>query len=82
MPSLRFSHINDFGCIMVGAVGGGGGNRLPCVSCVIPVGTRGSESTGNTPERGKSTVAHGKNIAFGDVSIVRSLLSGDCDFLL
>ena len=48
--------------------GGGGGNRLPWVSCGIPVGTRGSESTGVTWERGKSTVAHCKNIAFGDES--------------
>ena len=57
---------------MVGAVGGGKGNRLPCVSSGIPVGTRGSESTGITPERGKSTVAHGKNIAFGDGGSYRS----------
>ena len=30
------------------------------------MGTRGSESTGVTRDRAKSTVAHGKNIAFGD----------------
>ena len=54
---------------------GGGGHRLPCVSCGIPVGTRGSESTGVTRERGKSTVAHGKNIAFGDEASDASMAS-------
>ena len=50
-----------------GSGGGGGGNRLPCVSRDVPMGSHGRESTGVSPERGKSTVAHGKNIAFGDV---------------
>ena len=68
MPSLRYSHIDDFGCIMIEALWGGGGNMLPCISCGIPAGTHGSESTAITAERGKSTVAHRKNIAFGDDS--------------
>ena len=36
-------------------------------SCEIPWGPRRNESTGVTPEARKYMVAHGKNIAFGDV---------------
>ena len=45
------------------------GNRLPCVSGDVPMGTHGRESTGVSPERGKSTVlvAHSKNLASCDV---------------
>ena len=35
----------------------------------FPWGHRGNESTGVIPEARKYTVAHGKNIAFGDVSL-------------
>ena len=71
VPSLRFSHMYDFGCVTVGPVaevGAIGCHAFPVSFQWAPMGSHGRESTGVSQERGKSTVAHRKNIAFGDVA--------------
>ena len=77
--------MGDFRCVMVGAVGDVGAigcHGFPAGSRGLPVGTCGRKSIGVTPEARKSTVAHGKKIAFGDALKDPSPLSPRLDMLV